>query len=69
MYFSRYLVLYASGSYFEAYIDDVLAYTYGQNGETVDLTQFTGNGYGVRCSASTNVIFAGIEGKVVTNNG
>ena len=53
------------GSYFEAYIDDVLAYTYGQNGETVDLTKYTGNGYGVRCSAGTTVIFDDIEGKVV----
>ena len=55
------------GSYFEAYIDDVLAYTYGQNGETTDLTKFTGNGYGIRCSAGTTVIFADITA-VVKNN-
>lgn len=53
------------GSYFEAYVDGELAYTYGQNGETVDLTKYTGNGYGVRCSAGTTVIFDDIEGKVV----
>ena len=53
------------GSYFEAYIDGVLAYTYGENGETVDLTQFTGNGYGIRCSSSTPVIFKNVTAEVV----
>lgn len=53
------------GSYFEAYIDGELAYTYGQNGETVDLTQYTGNGYGIRCSAGSAVVFKNITAKVV----
>ena len=55
------------GTYFEAYVDGVLAYTYGQNGETLDLTQFTGNGYGIRCSAGTTVIYDDITAKVVRN--
>lgn len=56
------------GSYFEAYIDGVLAYTYGQNGETMDLTQFTGNGWGIRCSAGSTVIFDDVTAKAVTIN-
>ena len=52
-------------SYFEAYIDGVLAYTYGQNGETTDLTRFTGNGYGIRASAGTSAVFEDITAKVV----
>lgn len=45
------------GSYFEVYLDDELAYTYGQYGETIDLTQYTGNGYGIRSSAGTVATF------------
>lgn len=56
------------GTYFEAYIDGTLAYIYGQNGETMDLTQFTGNGYGIRCSAGTTVIFEDISAKVQKTN-
>ena len=55
------------GTYFEAYIDDVLAYTYGQNGETTDLTKFTGNGYGIRCSAGSAVKFSNITAEVKNN--
>ncbi len=51
------------GTYFTVYIDDTLAYTYGQNGETVDLTKFTGNGYGVRGSSAKTVIYSDIYGK------
>ena len=51
------------GTYFMVYIDDALAYTYGQNGETVDLTKFTGNGYGVRGSSNKTVIYSDIYGK------
>ncbi|MBO5046464.1 MAG: InlB B-repeat-containing protein [Clostridia bacterium] len=54
------------GTYFEAYIDGTLAYTYGQNGESVDLTQYTGNGYGIRCSAGSEVIFKDITANVKT---
>ena len=54
------------GTYFEAYVDGELAYTYGANGETTDLTQFTGNGYGIRCSAGTTVIYKDIAAKVIT---
>ncbi len=53
------------GSYFEVYIDGDLAYTYGQYGETFDLTQFTGNGYGIRCSSGTEVTFRDITAKEV----
>ena len=56
------------GTYFEAYVDGVLAYTYGANGETMDLTQFTGNGYGIRCSAGTPVVFKDVTAKAVEIN-
>jgi uncharacterized repeat protein (TIGR02543 family) len=56
------------GSYFEAYVDGVLAYTYDENGETVDLTKYIGNGYGIRCSAGTAVVFKDVTAKVVENN-
>lgn len=51
------------GSYFEVYIDGVLAYTYAG---TEDITTYTGNGYGIR--ASTTSTYANISAQVVTKN-
>ncbi len=56
------------GKYFEVYIDGTLAYTYGQNGETEDLTVYTGTGYGVRNSVA-NVTFKDVSAKSVAVEG
>ena len=51
------------GSYFEAYIDGELAYTYAG---THDITTYTGNGYGIRSSNSAT--YKDMSAKVVTTN-
>ena len=53
------------GTYFEVYIDDVLTYTYGNAGETTDLTIYTGNGYGVRSSGSNSIVYSNMTAKAV----